>query len=191
MSVLSEDGDARASTRTIGPAVVLDAEAGWEVRIAGEAAEAMSQQLRRHDPNETGGILVGRIAATRRTVYVTRLVAPPPDSRGTPFGFTRGTDRLPESIERVRDRTGGLLTYVGEWHTHPMGGSELSETDKQAIVSLRSILDRVGLPTLVAIVTQDGCRPHLFEPSSPPLVLAPPRRQLVGFIRARWRWPRW
>jgi hypothetical protein len=190
-SVLGDYGDARASAKTVGPVVVLDAGAGWTVRIEGAAADAMSQQLRRHDPNETGGIIVGRIAATRKTIYVTRLVGAPPDSRGTPFGFTRGTFRLPEAMERVRDRTGDLLTYVGEWHTHPIGGFELSETDKRAIVSLRSILDHVNLPTLVAIVTPDGIRAHLFEPSSAPLILNPPRWHLTDFIRARWRWPSW
>ncbi len=100
--------------------------------------------MRHHSPSETGGILVGRIAATRKTIYVTRLVPAPPDSRGTPWVFTRGTEKLPEAIERVQRRTGGLLTYVGEWHTHPMGGSDLSDTDKHAVISLRSILDTSG-----------------------------------------------
>jgi hypothetical protein len=40
----------------------------------------MSGLMRRHSPSETGGILVGRIAATRKTIYVTRLVSAPPDS---------------------------------------------------------------------------------------------------------------
>ncbi len=187
-SFLGEDGDSSAATQTFAPTVLLDADAGWRVRIAARAAAEMSELMRRHSPNETGGILVGRIAATRKTIYVTRLVPAPPDSRGTPWVFTRGTEKLPEAIERVQRRTGGLLTYVGEWHTHPMGGSDLSDTDKRAVISLRSILDNVGLPTLVTIVTPDEIRPHLFESTSPPVVVDPPRRRFYGFIRGRLGW---
>lgn len=188
-SFLGDDGDTRATTRTFAPTVVLGADGGWQIRISAGAAETMSALLRRHSPSETGGILVGRIAAPRKTIYVTRLVPAPPDSRGTPWVFTRGIEKLPEAIEEVHRRTGGLLTYVGEWHTHPAGGSDLSDTDKGAVISLRSILDQVGLPTLVTIVTPEEIRPHLFEPTSPPVVIAPPRRR-PGIIRATLGWLR-
>jgi integrative and conjugative element protein (TIGR02256 family) len=187
-SFLGEDGDSQASTRTYAPTVVIDAGCGWEIRIAAAAAEEISEHMSRHSPSETGGILVGRIGVTKKIIYVTRLVPAPPDSRGTPYVFTRGTEQLPEALDRVRSRTGGLLTYIGEWHTHPMGGSDLSDTDKHAVISLRSILDHVGLPTLVTIVTPDEIRPHLFEPTSPPVTVDPPRRRLVGFIRATFGW---
>lgn len=182
LSFLSEEGDSRASARTVGPTAVLGADYGWQIRIAATAAKEMSEQMRLHSPSETGGILVGRLAATRKTIYVTRLVPAPPDSRGTPWVFTRGTEQLPEALARVERRTGGLLTYVGEWHTHPAGGSDLSDTDKTAVISLRSILDRAGQPTLVTIVTPDEIRPHLFEPTSPPVVVDAPRRR-SGFMR--------
>jgi Prokaryotic E2 family A/ThiF family/Prokaryotic homologs of the JAB domain len=167
-SFLDDDGDSGAATRTFAPTVVLAADAGWQVRIAAGAAQTMQTLMLRHSPSETGGILVGRVAAPRKTIYVTRLVPAPPDSRGTPWVFTRGTEKLPEALEMVRRRTGGLLTYVGEWHTHPMGGSDLSDTDKTAVIGLRSILDHVGLPTLITIVTPDEIRPHLFEPTVRP-----------------------
>jgi|GEM_PF-564575 len=186
-SFLGDDGDSRASTQTFAPTVVLEADAGWQIRIAASAAETMSMLLRKHSPSETGGILVGRIAAPRKTIYVTRLVPAPPDSRGTPWVFTRGTEKLPEALENVQRRTGGLLTYVGEWHTHPMGGSDLSDTDKGAVISLRSILDHAGMPTLVTIATPDEIRPHLFEPTSPPVILNPPRRRF-GIIRVLLGW---
>jgi integrative and conjugative element protein (TIGR02256 family) len=187
-SFLGDDGDGKAATQTFAPTVVLRADAEWQIRIAAIAAEQMSDLVRRHSPSETGGILVGRIAATKKTIYVTRLVPAPPDSRGTPWIFTRGTEKLPEALDRVHRRTGGLLTYVGEWHTHPMGGSDLSDTDENAVISLRAILDHVGLPTLVTIVTPDEIRPHLFEPTSPPVTIDPPPRRFVGFIRARLGW---
>ena len=93
----------------------------------------------------------------------------------------------PQALEQVKQRTGGLLTYVGEWHSHPMGGSDLSATDKEAVINLRAILDRAGLPTLVTIVTPHEIRPHLFDPTSPPVTVDPPKRRFLGFFRWRFR----
>ena len=188
---LGDEGEARASTQDVAPTTVVFTENGWGIRIAAVAADAMHALLRKRSPAETGGIMIGRIAATRRTIYVTRLVPAPPDSRGTAYGFLRGTKALPQALQHVHNRTGGLLTYVGEWHSHPMGGSDLSDTDKHAVISLRSVFDRVGAPTLVTVVTPDEIRPHLFEPTSPLMVVAPQAHRLPGFFRAAFRWSRW
>lgn len=187
-SFLSENGDSQAGTRTYAPTVIIDAGSSWEIRIAAAAAKQMSEHMRRNSPRETGGILVGRIGATTKTIYVTRLIPAPPDSRGTPYVFTRGTEQLPEALDYIDRRTGGLLTYVGEWHSHPMGGSDLSDTDKEAVINLRAILDPAGLPTLVTIVTPDGIHPHLFEPASPPLVVEHRKTGLFRIVRASLRW---
>jgi proteasome lid subunit RPN8/RPN11 len=187
-SFLGEDGDGKAWTQTYTPTVVVDADLGWEIRIAAAAAEKMTRLLRQRSPSETGGILVGRISPAKKIIYVTRLVRAPADSRGTPYAFRRGTEQLPEALDQIQCRTGGLLSYVGEWHTHPMGGSDLSGTDKEAVISLRSILDRAGLPTLVAIVTPDEIRPHLFEPTSPPVTAELPKRHFFGYVLAALDW---
>jgi proteasome lid subunit RPN8/RPN11 len=187
-SFLSDDGDSQASVTRYSPTVVVDAGFGWQIRVAARAAIEMSGQMRRESPRETGGLLVGRLNATKKLVYVTRLVKAPADSRGTPYFFTRGTQRLPDVLEHVERRTGGLLAYVGEWHSHPTGGSDLSDTDKEAVIKLRSILDPAGLPTLVTIVTPDGIHPHLFEPTSPPVVVQPRKPGLFGVVRATLGW---
>ena len=99
------------------------------------------------------------------------MLKAPRDSKGTPAAFVRGVYDLPESIKEIERKTGGLIGYVGEWHTHPMGGSELSYIDRIAVRNLRAILDPVRLPTLVTIVTPDDIHPHFFEPGSPPIQL--------------------
>ncbi len=187
-SFFGDDGDSRAAMKTYAPTVVENAGFGWQIRVAARAADEMLARMRRESPRETGGLLIGRLNAAEKIVYVTRLVRAPADSRGTPYFFTRGTQRLPEVLEHVERRTGGLLTYVGEWHSHPMGGSDLSDTDKEAVIKLRSILDPAGLPTLVTIVTPDGIHPHLFEPTSPPLAVEHRKSGLFGIVRATFGW---
>jgi hypothetical protein len=106
-------------------------------------------------------------------------LGPPKDSRGSAYAFYRGVQDLPESIKAIEQRTGGLLGYIGEWHTHPMGGAELSEADIEAVENLREMLDRVPLPTLVTIVTPDGIHPHFFEADSPRYEMPRARRLTI------------
>jgi proteasome lid subunit RPN8/RPN11 len=187
-SFLGDDGDSRAAMKRYAPTVVGPAGFGWQIRLAAGVAGEMFARMRREAPRETGGLLIGRLNAAKKIAYVTRLVRAPADSRGTPYFFTRGTERLPEVLDHVDQRTGGLLTYVGEWHSHPMGGSDLSDTDKEAVINLRSILDSAGLPTLVTIVTPAGIHPHLFEPTSPPVVVEHRKTGLFGMVRASLGW---
>lgn len=184
VTYFAEDGGVQSETKRIRPFVQVRArtDESWQLRIAAGVADTMRELLRRASPRETGGLLVGQINFRRKTVYVTRLVLPK-DSRGSAYAFYRGIQDLPETIREVERRTGGLLGYVGEWHTHPMGGAELSDTDIQAVENLRGILDAVSLPTLVTIVTPDGINPHLFEAGSPRFELPRFRWTGRGFFR--------
>ncbi len=169
LTYLSNDGSVRSMKKVVRPLLRVPAQndGRWSLHIAGDVRDAMFEQLRRAGPRETGGLLIGLINFKRKIAYVTRLLRAPRDSRGTGYAFRRGIRDLPEKIREIERRTGALLGYVGEWHTHPMGGSDLSDTDIEAVESLRSMLDPVSLPTLVTVVTPQGIHPHLFEPGSP------------------------
>jgi proteasome lid subunit RPN8/RPN11 len=169
VTYFEEDGAVQSVTKVVRPftRVVAHNDAHWTLHIAAGVRDMMFELLRRASPREIGGMLIGQINFKRRIVYVTRLLGPPKDSRGSAYAFYRGVQDMPEAIKEVERRTGGLLGYIGEWHTHPMGGAELSDTDIEAVENLRGMLDPVALPTLVAIVTPDGVHPHFFEAGSP------------------------
>jgi hypothetical protein len=171
-SFISDDGDARAETLHVKPFAIVTARnnSAWQIRFASAVSDEMFSALKRASPSETGGLLVGLINKKRRIVYVTRLLRAPRDSTGTPAAFVRGVFNLPQAIRDIETRSGGLLGYIGEWHTHPEGGADLSPVDEIAVANLRSVLDPVDIPTLVSIVTPDGIHPHLLEASSPPIV---------------------
>jgi integrative and conjugative element protein (TIGR02256 family) len=136
----------------------------WQVRLRAGLVEVMQGMMSKAAPNETGGILVGAANLKRRIVYVTRVLPEPPDSEGTPYAFVRGIEDVPEVVKEIEEVTGGMLGYVGEWHTHPKGAPRLSETDRKAVRNLKNTLDKVPLPTLVAVVTGDGFHPYVFAP---------------------------
>jgi proteasome lid subunit RPN8/RPN11 len=136
----------------------------WQVRLNSGLEAQLLEQLKAASPNETGGILIGSINSRKKSIFVTRILPAPPDSKSSPYAFVRGVKDVPESVRQIERLTGGMLGYVGEWHTHPMGGARLSSTDMKAVSDLRRILDAIPLPTHVMIVTPQGLHPHVYAP---------------------------
>lgn len=104
-------------------------------------------------PNETGGVLLGSFDMERRIVYLTDTIPSPPDSEEWPTLYIRGSAGLAAEVERVGVQTGGMLQYVGEWHSHPPKIPPLpSEDDCKVFMWLTELMDRDGLPAIMVIV---------------------------------------
>jgi hypothetical protein len=139
-------------------------DSGWQVRLKAGLEQEIDERLRKARPKETGGFLVGTVDFKARVVHVTRLLPAPPDSAGSPNKFVRGVERAPDELAKIRERTGGILNYVGEWHSHPRGGSGLSPQDKSTIDDLRRDLGHVPLPVVVLVATRAELTPYVFAP---------------------------
>lgn len=135
---------------------------GWEVRLSGDAETTLRELFSSAKPNETGGILIGLVNWKRRAIYVTRALKPPSDSRSSPFAFVRGTSDVPDEVEHIHERTGAMLGYVGEWHTHPGGEPQPSPQDLSTVEKIMPNLDKVPLPALLLIVTEQGIYPYIY-----------------------------
>ncbi|MCB2196971.1 MAG: Mov34/MPN/PAD-1 family protein [Bacteroidetes bacterium] len=136
----------------------------WRLRIGDEISKSLFKELKNNKPNETGGLLIGKVDVKRKIIYVTRFTKAPSDSIKKPYLFERGKKDVPEIINSYREKTGGLIDYVGEWHTHPTGSSKPSQTDFTAVKELRSILDKIPYPTFIIIVTPTRLNPYIFGP---------------------------
>lgn len=137
---------------------------GWQVRVHSRVVREMRERLLRAAPKETGGLMIGVTHSKRRVIYVTRIIDPPPDSKGTPSGFRRGTRRLPQTVDAVKKASGGLLGYVGDWHTHPRGSGRISTTDIKAILQTKRDFDMAGMPTFILIASHKGFRAYVSVP---------------------------
>jgi hypothetical protein len=151
----------------VAPVIVLQASgaAGWQIRIQAQAVEDIRARLTRAAPNETGGLMIGTAHIKLRTIYVTRIVGAPPDSAGSPSSFKRGASDLPEVVNEIHEATGGLLGFVGDWHTHPRGSGNISPTDIAAMQKTKRNFDTAGLPTFILIATHRGFRAYINEPN--------------------------
>ncbi len=104
-------------------------------------------------PKETGGVLLGYFDMPNETVYVVDAMAAPPDSERGAGEFIRGVEGLEAAVEEVGRRTGKVVNYVGEWHSHPRGVAPLpSSWDIDLMVHLATLLHQDGLPALMLIV---------------------------------------
>lgn len=137
---------------------------GWRVRIRQDLIDQLIHQAQEAAPNETGGILIGMVATKQRTIYITRLLDAPGDSEHCPYAFKMGVNDIPDQVRTIMQKTGNLIRYVGEWHSHPQGPSSLSQKDQETVQQLRTYLNKIGMPTLVMVVTPRGCYPHLSLP---------------------------
>lgn len=72
----------------------------------------------------------------------------PEDSKRRPSYFELGTIGLNDKIESYEVKTNGLLTYIGTWHSHPLGCGP-SGTDRGMKEKLMK--DRENCPSVCLI----------------------------------------
>jgi hypothetical protein len=147
-------------------AVVITEMNGWRLCSDARFVEKIMRLREERLPNETGGILVGALDVERRIVYVVDTIPSPPDSREWPTLYIRGWQELPQRVREIEELTGGMLRYVGEWHSHPDGCSCSPSSDDQTVLGwLKERMTEDGLPALMLIAGQGSeCR-WLLEPS--------------------------
>lgn len=166
LNVYDEDNDTPFSFRTIKipHTIVLKCrnKPEWEIRIKSGIDTNLKELLDNSKPNETGGFLIGLINTNTNTIYVTRTTKAPSDSISSPYAFVRGISHIPDEILKIHELTGGIIGYVGEWHTHPNGAPTLSKQDLLSVGMIKRNLDKIPMPTFIMIVTEQGLYPYIF-----------------------------
>ncbi len=119
-----------------------------------QGLEGKLRQLRAERlPAESGGVLLGYHDLNLGEVVIVDVLPPPPDSRHSTGYFERGVEGLLESYSEVQRRTGNVVGYLGEWHSHPPGHSALqSPDDLLQLFKLALGMADDGLPVIQLIV---------------------------------------
>jgi integrative and conjugative element protein (TIGR02256 family) len=121
----------------------------WNAGLQDKVRQIRSANL----PNETGGVLLGYIDQKLQSIFVVDILPAPLDSVADPSGFTRGIQGLEEQIRTAQTRTANIVSYIGEWHSHPPGSSTRpSSHDINLLIYLAETLKREGLPAIMLIV---------------------------------------
>jgi len=139
------------------------ADSGWSIRMQAGVTQKLLFLCNKYSPIETGGILIGIGNYKTRTIHVFDIIEEPQDSKGTCIGFTRGIKGLPKQVDEIKEKTGNVIGYIGEWHTHPMNLQCLSTTDHETIAELIKINRKEPIPTCAIIVTKEKILPFVYE----------------------------
>lgn len=102
------------------------------LKISQDILDEMYSKALASFPNETGGMFAGYISEDGHEAIVDLIVVPS-KTESTYASFVRETDGM-EQMWRELSEQG--LTYLGEWHTHPKGTTQYSNTDYQAMVGI-------------------------------------------------------
>ena len=136
---------------------------GWTVRMFSGLSNRLLNLCSQYGRKETGGVLVGVANYKTKVVHVFDIIEQPIDSNGSPVAFTRGIVGLPKQIDEIKLKTGEVIGYIGEWHTHPMNLETLSGTDLNTIELLKEINKKTPIPTCAIIITQTKILPFIYE----------------------------
>ena len=141
-------------------AMIFGWEVCWDDGFLSEAKKYRKEAL----PNETGGLLFGIIDQKDKTITLVKACSAPDNSESTPTSFERGAYDSTDILDDYRGRSGGVVTYVGEWHSHPQGYEALpSQDDIGQLRFLTSALKTEGMPALMLIVSYSSFGLYLGE----------------------------
>lgn len=116
----------------------------------------MTQDADRWHPYETGGMLLGYEADNGEAV-VTAIIGPGPKAKHRRFRFAPDTYYQQEALEAHFTRTDGRETYLGDWHTHPIGRAAPSLLDKRTLARIaRTPSSRTTNPVMLILADESG-----------------------------------
>lgn len=158
-----DDDNAVSLTREAGQPATRVAAGEWAVSYSQSLAREIAALRAARLPYETGGILLGIVDTSRRSIHIVRALPEPGDSSGTVAGFERGVAGLAAAVDEAARRSLHQIRYVGEWHSHPAGSStHPSVTDIRQICWLTAELESEGLPALMLIAGDGGALSVVF-----------------------------
>jgi proteasome lid subunit RPN8/RPN11 len=144
----------------------------YQVRIDETAMETIREHVRASlngrtpGAGHTGGLLLGQFDAACRIGWVSQATGLPPGSTASPLNIKLNTDKVRAYLDDRSSRSGGLLTLIGFWHTHPSGSAAPSDSDKATMQELVASSEWPSAPALLLVLglPDDG---SASEPPSP------------------------
>lgn len=118
----------------------------------------MELEAERHFPDESGGVLLGYSWPGRRgRIEVISQVGPGPKARHQRRRFEPDGAWQDAKISAAYEASGRVLTYLGDWHSHPRGGGSPSRLDTRTAREIAGCVEaRLAHPLLVIIHGEPG-----------------------------------
>jgi integrative and conjugative element protein (TIGR02256 family) len=129
-----------------------------EVVLPEPVLEEMEREADRHAPDESGGVLLGyRDRDDPRLIQVVSQVGPGLDAVHEPYRFEPDAAWQDDRIAAAYAESGRVVTYLGDWHSHPQGSPSPSKLDRSTARRIaRSRTARTRHPLIVILWGREG-----------------------------------
>lgn len=128
----------------------------WEIMLDDHLVTKLHELRNQALPLETGGIIVGYKDFKLKRISIVEVLPQPIDSSSSREFFIRGKEGTLAAIQEIRQRTGEIVDYLGEWHSHPEGvDCTPSRADHKLLQTMGTFSALEGDPFLMMIVCKD------------------------------------
>jgi len=79
-------------------------------------------------PNETGGMLLG-YTSQEGDLVLSNIIGPGPKAVHLNNYFLPDGDYQQKKLTNLFNKSGGAVSYLGDWHSHPFNNSYVSQLD--------------------------------------------------------------
>lgn len=93
------------------------------------------QETNKWFPLETGGILLG-YKDKNNDIVVVKLIEAGPNAVRKNYFFNSDGDFQQLELSKIYIRSKGVVTYLGDWHSHPLTNSYMSFLDRKTICKI-------------------------------------------------------
>lgn len=116
----------------------------------------LEREANRHFPDESGGVLLGYADADKpKRIQAVDQIGPGPEATHERHRFEPDAAWQTERIAAAYDESGRVVTYLGDWHSHPCGSAVPSVLDRStARLIARSREARAPHPLMMIV---HGC----------------------------------
>jgi integrative and conjugative element protein (TIGR02256 family) len=126
------------------------------VWLSASARDEMARLAVENTPDETGGILLGYESAESASAVITHLVGAGPGATRKPSEFLPDGHWQEQEVARVYAASGRRSTYLGDWHSHPVGVAAPSRKDQSTARKISTHADARAPRPLMVIVAKTG-----------------------------------
>jgi len=106
-----------------------------KVWISQGLMDAIIVEIESYAPLETGGSFFGYYAEND-DIVITQLIDAGPKAKHKKFSFEPDQDFQLSEMEKIYFENDGLLSYLGDWHSHPVSSSFLSRRDEKTLLNI-------------------------------------------------------
>lgn len=104
------------------------------IYILKSLVKSILKETNAHYPLETGGMLLGYIE--KKNYYVLDLIEAGPDAVHKLNYFLPDSKFQQPILEQKFIKSNGLITFLGDWHSHPNEDSYMSKLDMETLKNI-------------------------------------------------------